>query len=129
MFADVLVSQDADGQDVEESPVDDALVRERILQLDGANRSLIMLYGGDRHLAVGGDSDGGLVVYATLDGETFHSLTRDGADGDPPVTVVAGGQPGDYPANQVVSADAAISAAQEFARSGELADELTWEES
>ena len=40
MFADVLVSQDADGEDVEESPVDDALVRERIVQLDGANRSL-----------------------------------------------------------------------------------------
>lgn len=126
MFADVLVSYDDDGQEVEE-PAEEALVRTRIMELDGAMRSLVTLYGGDGgHLAVGGDSDSGLVVYATRDNETFFQLTRDVPGDEPQVTVVAGGQPGEYPANQVVNVDAAITAAQAYAGSGALHKELSW---
>ncbi len=127
MFADLLVSQDADGQEVEESPVEEALVASRILELDGRSRSLVTLCGGEGHLAVGGDSAAGLVVYATPDNESFHQLTH-GAPGDGQVTVVAGGQPGDYPAHHVVPADTAIVAATAYASRGELDDALSWEQ-
>ena len=127
MFADLLVSQDANGDEVEESLTGEAAVRERILELDGASRSLVTLFGDEAHLAVGGDSRSGLVVYATFDNESFHELTNPAAEGGAAVTVVAGGQPGEYPPARVVAADDAITAALEFARSGGLAEGLTWQ--
>jgi hypothetical protein len=64
---------------------------------------------------------------ATFDNETFYQLTGDAAADDVQVTVVAGGQPGEYPSRHVLPADAAIAAAIAWARSGALAEGLSWE--
>ena len=112
MFADLLVWDDVNQGEVEEELVDVAQVQTRIAALDGRSRTLVTAFGGDAHLAVGGDAASGLVVYATFDNEVFHqiAISRDGDDRE--IVVVAGGQPGRYAAKNVVSLDVALLAAE-----------------
>jgi hypothetical protein len=126
VFADQLVWDDATEGEMEESLSDTMPIRDRILALDGDARTLVILYGKDAHLAVGGDCATGLVVYATFDNQVFHQLSTGEEDGEQEVTVVAGGQPGQYPARHVVQVDDAVAAAQAFAADGRLLDCLVW---
>lgn len=125
VFADLLVWDDAEQGEIEEPLSSGAQIRDRIRALDGESRTLVTLYGPDAHLAVGGDQATGLVVYATFDNQVFHQLTT-GAAGDHELTVVAGGQPGNYPAHHVVGFADALTAATEFADHGRLAESLRW---
>ena len=103
-----------------------AEVEARIAGLNGRDRTLVTVYCGDAHIAVGGSAASGLVVYCTDDNESFWQLISDG-DAAEGVTVVAGGQSACYPANQVTMLDDAKTAAREFLQSGGRADSLRWE--
>jgi hypothetical protein len=105
-----------------------ALVREYITRLDGERRTLVVIFGSGSHLAVGGGGDGGHVVYATFDNSTFHQLVDPSVVDGEPVKVVAGGQPGVYERNRVVTLADALHAAEAFVATGTLAEDLTWAE-
>lgn len=85
--------------------------------LDGMSRTLVTIYRGEAHLAVGGAASTGMVVYCTFDNEVFWQLVGDpGAQGV--VAVAAGGQEGEYEARFRVQIAAAIEAAVEFLATG-----------
>ena len=102
-----------------------AEVESRIKALDGIDHSLVTVYRDGAHLAVGGSAAHGLVVYCTADNEEFWHLVSD-RDPDTSVEVVAGGQPGSYPASRVASLRDALVAAREFLASGGRASQLSW---
>lgn len=103
-------------------------VAERLSALDGVNYTLLTLYIGDSHIACGGSAETGLVVYVTFDDGTFWQLVNPGQEKSE-VTVVAGGQAGNYPVKNVVCADAAMRAFTRFFETGELASGEVWENS
>lgn len=72
-------------------------------------------------MAIGGDARSGLVVYATEDNESFSNLLAGDADDSRIISVVVGGQPGDYLAKYVVSAEMATVAVNEYVITGALA--------
>lgn len=101
-----------------ETPSEDE-IRTAIERLDGRTNTLVLVRKPDAsHLAVGGGPEK-FVVYATFDDVEFFSLLSD-TDRPGEMPINAGGQIGDYPASQIVDLDAAVGAALEFARSGEL---------
>ncbi|MCA1975147.1 MAG: hypothetical protein LDL44_20120 [Caenispirillum sp.] len=105
---------------------DEADLRRAIDDLDQATHTLVIVAGeGEAHLGVGGGR-GEFVVYATFDNRTFYNLI-DRSKAGAPVTVVAGGQAGDYPTSQVVDRDRAVVAATRFLTEGRLGDDLGWE--
>ncbi len=97
--------------------------------LDGREHTLVTVYRGNAHVAVGGSAASGLVVYVTFDGTTFHQLVSSGARSDDQVTVAAGGQPGDYPRRFVVDAPAAKAALRAFFERFVLDPGQDWEAS
>lgn len=101
-------------------------VESRIQGLNGVDRTLVTVYRDESHLAVGGSADDGLVVYCTFDNEVFWQLLGE-TDSDEPIQVVAGGQAGSYPARHVVTLAAALTAANEFSRTGTRDAGLRWE--
>jgi hypothetical protein len=127
MFATTL-THEGEGPDEESLAHPNALetIRERIEELDGVDRTLVTIGRDEAHLAVGGGAASGFVVYATYDNDIFHQLADEEASADDSVTIVAGGQAGEYPRQQVVTMDAALRAAETFATAGELAPDLTW---
>ncbi len=93
--------------------------------LDADVRTLVVVSGpGESHLAVGGGK-GQFVVYATFDNLTFFNLVHPGA-GQGILAVVAGGQAGEYPAEQVVGRAEALAAATRFLVDGRLGEDLGW---
>lgn len=99
-----------------------------IQALDGVSRTLVTVYRGEGHLAVGGAANSGTVVYGTPDNEVFWQLVgAPSAQGV--VTVMAGGQEGEYEARFLVAIESAVEAAVEFADSGDLAGNQGWEQS
>ena len=114
----------------EERQADDPdweVVEERIAALDGAHHTIVTIYRGTAHMACGGSAETGVVLYATFDNEQFWQLTNSDAD-DEPVSVVAGGQAGQYPRRVVVTAGQAHSAMRTFLESGVLHAVSTWVE-
>jgi hypothetical protein len=97
-----------------------------IAALNGLDRTLVTIYRGEAHLAVGGSARSGLVVYCTCDNQSFWELVNDGED-ETAVTVVAGGQPGSYGATCVVPVGLAAAAAGYFLDRGGRAPGLRWE--
>ena len=101
-------------------------IERAIRRLDGEIFSLVTVAGkGDAHLAIGGGSLDQYVVYATYDNEKFFRplSAKEGAE---TVHLVAGGQPGDYPAHTIINLEASLTAARTFAESGTLDPSLTW---
>ena len=96
-----------------------------VTRLDGKERTLVTLHSeGDAHMSIGGDG-GRFVVYITSDNEVFHTLTGDG-DPSAVVTLVAGGQEGEYPGNTVVGKDEMLSAVEHYFSDGEPHPALKW---
>lgn len=126
MFADTLAWDSTKENDVEETLSELAQAEERITALNGQTRTLVTIYAGEAHLAVGGDASTGLVVYATFDGETFYQAVTSLKVADGEALVVAGKQPGRHSVKNVVSLHEAILAATSFARDGLLDSNLTW---
>jgi hypothetical protein len=99
-----------------------------VRSLDGRSRTLVTAEAdGGAHLAVGGDAAAWVVVYATFDHQNFSRLARRTGGNSGSITLVAGGQPAEYPARCVVSVDAALRAATPFLLRGHLADDVGWE--
>jgi hypothetical protein len=101
---------------------------DRVLgQLDAETYTMVTLHAGEgHHLAIGGGR-GQYVVYATFDNERFWSLVRGGA-ATGTIVLNAGGQEGDYAAEQVVDQDQARGAAHEFLETGQLDPKQQWRE-
>lgn len=70
-----------DGLNEGEVPLTDlGDIRRRLAALDGGERTIVTIgAGGDAHLACGGDSRTGVVLYVTTDNETFHQLVDEAA--------------------------------------------------
>lgn len=119
---------DGDDEGEQLDPTADDLER-MIRRLDGERRTLVSLQGDAGYLAVGGSARDGLVVYADLgDGDFWTARSPDSTSTDP-VTVVAGGQPGDYEARLVTTPDVALAAATAFLDDGTLSGQVEWEKS
>jgi hypothetical protein len=105
-------------------------VRRRVRDLDGHDRTLVTLDRAGGYLAVGGSAEDGLVVHVEVGEGTqlWQALSPD-TSSEEPVRVVAGGQPGDYPARVVTTLEVALSAAIAYAASGERASDVQWESS
>lgn len=104
------------------------LVADLVRSLDGNRHTLVTLSpGGESHMAIGGAARHGMVVYVTADNVTFHNLRTSSPRSGGQVSLVAGGQPGEYDSSNVVTLEEAMIAAARYAETGELAEELYWD--
>ena len=78
-------------------------------------------------MTVGGGAEGRYLVCASFDNDKFHSLVGVG-DPSQTVTLVVGGQEGDYPADTIVDREATLAVAKTFAESGKLDPRFEWVE-
>ncbi len=115
---------DGDDGEVVNPPVEE-LVR-RIRALDGQRLTIVTLQSETGYFAVGGSAFDGLVVYADLGDGDFWSVLSPVTSSTRTVTVVAGGQPGDYEERLVTTAEVAVSAATQFLASGTLSGDAEW---
>lgn len=133
MFIKKAIIDDTAGYteaEYEGSKLNGELVPDLVGMLDGERHTLLTLSPeqGDAHMAVGGDSRSGLVVYMTEDNESFLNLRARDREAGVEISVVAGGQPGEYDSSIVVTLEEALAAATCYAESGKPSDELQWEE-
>lgn len=125
-MTDILIAWGERDDQLEQEAPTWADIRAKIAELDGTDRTLVTIYRGDSHLAVGGSAASGLVVYCTHDNEVFWQLLAEN-DLDTPVDVVAGGQVGTYPLRNIVGLNDALIAAKEFSEHGRITPVLRWE--
>lgn len=78
------------------------------------------------YMAIGGGHDQ-YVVYISPADQEFWNLIADEADANGTISLVIGGQDGDYPARQVVDKNIAMKAAESFFLKGEREPSLHWE--
>lgn len=126
MFAKTATWDSYPESDLEVGVVNTDQVSRLVSALDGKVHTLVTLHGPDRYLTIGGDFVSGLVVYASMEEDKFLVAGRKGSAADEPVTVVAGGQPGVYPAVNLISGDQAVAIAATFARDGTLSGVVDW---
>jgi hypothetical protein len=111
-------------EDVIESPSADDFAR-ALAALDARERTMLCLHVPDgRQLTIGG-GNGKYVVYAALSKDEFWNLLIETAENGT-VSVTAGGQEGDFPAEQVVDQTQALRAGLAFMESGKLDPTLCW---
>jgi hypothetical protein len=104
------------------------LVADLVRSLDGSRHTLVTLSpGGEAHMAIGGDASRGLIVYVTTDNTVFYNLRTNSDRPKGTVTVVAGGQPGDYDSDNVVTLEEGLTAAIHYAETGMRAESLVWD--
>jgi Immunity protein Imm1 len=131
MFIDSASIDDTDTfteREFDAADLTDELVAELVRSLDGSKHTLVTLSpGGEAHMAIGGDAAEGLVVYETTDNMTFYNLRTSAARDEGIIALTAGGQPGDYNSDNVVTLEEALTAAIRYAESGERAKSLTWD--
>ena len=113
-----------DRHEVESS--DETVLAERLAELDGVRRTLVIIYRAEGHMACGGSAERGLVLYGTFDNEVFYQLADPTVTSDRQVTVVAGGQPGDYGERFVAGIELVGDAMRRFLITGTLHPGLTW---
>lgn len=102
-----------------------ASLRQALVALDGDACTLVSLQAHEAVLMCGGDAACGLVV--TLQSqERIAVLIGDEARAGDRVTLVAGGQPGEYPGDKVVDLPTASQAMETFRQTAELDARLTW---
>lgn len=102
-------------------------IEKAIRELDGKNQTLVTLgINDDTYMSIGG-GENKYIVTATFDNFNFY-VSIDSAKSQQIDTLVAGGQKGNYPANQCVDLLHCLLAARTFTEAGKLDDLLTWEE-
>ncbi|MBC6479708.1 MAG: hypothetical protein GDA56_19925 [Hormoscilla sp. GM7CHS1pb] len=104
-------------------------IESAICELDGKTKTLVTL-GADEetYMTIGGGEGGKYIVSVTFDNIDFYNSV-DRSLGSKMEKLVVGGQLGNYPAKISVDLQTALLAAQTFARSGELEESVTWENS
>ena len=132
-FATVLTTDDGTVQNPSWSEIEAA-----ILSLDGKTSTLVVLDPGppkgpptgDHHMGIGGGKNDLCVVYLTEGNLRFANLEDPGRTGGAGrVTMLAGGQEGDYRAEQCVHRALALRAARAYFETGTRAPDLRWVES
>jgi hypothetical protein len=103
-------------------------IEQAVLRLDGKARTLVTIHGGDRqdtYIGVGGGADGKYVVYIGYANERFFTLLDPDA---PPgkVSMVTGGQRGEFEARKCAARPAMLQAVRTFAMTGERDAALRW---
>lgn len=95
-------------------------------RLDARTQTIVTIQGdGEQHLTIGGGA-GQYVVYATFDNDQFWNLLRSQpASGT--ILLNAGGQEGDYPAQQIVTKEQALGAGLAFLDVGALDPTQQWQ--
>ena len=94
--------------------------------LDGKSVTLATLEVGDQaHLAIGGGPSQ-FIVYVTHDNERFFTATSPGQPAEPKVALVAGGQLGEFPGDEVVDRATALQASLHFAKFKERDPSIVW---
>ncbi len=78
-------------------------------------------------MAVGGGENGNYVTYATFDNQHFHTLLNP-SNPSGIITLVIGGQKGEYAANECVDLNMVLKAARKFAETGKLDETVLWSE-
>lgn len=102
-------------------------VEAAVRALDGMHNTMVVLgTDGPDHMAIGGGA-GRYIVYTTTDNLTF-SVPTDPFAAEGTVTLVAGGEEGEYPARQTVDLDMALRASRTYARDGSQDPTLAWEQ-
>ncbi len=105
-----------------------AEVCRRIEDLNGHDRTLVTLARDGEYLAIGGSAEQGLVVYIEVgQGTELWQALSPRTSSEETVIVVAGGQPGDYPARIVTTLEIALAAAIAYAGAGERSSDVRWE--
>lgn len=112
-----------DGQAVDPSVAE---LERRIRALDGEHLTIVTLQSETGYFAAGGSAAHGLVIYADLGDGDFWSALSSVTTSTTMVTVVAGGQPGDYEERTVTTVEVAIAAATHFLASQALSPEVEW---
>jgi hypothetical protein len=101
-------------------------IRDAILQLNGKDKTLLILGAGDPvpHMGIGGGG-GSFICYVTEDNRAFHNLENPSA-GEDLVSLIAGGQRSDYRARLCVDAETVLKAARVYSETGQLEPALSW---
>jgi len=102
-------------------------VRDAILQLNGKDKTLLILGAGNPvpHMGIGGGG-GTFICYVTEDNRAFHNLENPAKGEDDLVSLIAGGQRSDYRARLCVDAETVLKAAQVYSETGQLDPTLPW---
>jgi ubiquinone/menaquinone biosynthesis C-methylase UbiE len=108
--------------------VDQAAISDLVDGLNQSTSSLVVIEPptGESVLLVGGGLGRFIVTYVESDQRSAVAVDLS-AEPDVEIRVVAGGQPGNFPARWVVSRTTAIQAATTFSQTGSLTAELMWE--
>jgi immunity protein Imm1 of predicted polymorphic toxin system len=115
-------------REYEAGDLSSGLVADLVRSLDGSRHTLVTLSpGGESHMAIGGDAGQGLVVYVTSDNMVFYNLRTNSDRPQGIVTLVAGGQPGDYDSSNVVTLEEGLTAAIRYAETGMRTESLVWD--
>jgi hypothetical protein len=118
------INQECEPRRIE--PSSDDVVR-AVQALDGRTRTLVILeVSDDHHMGIGGGG-GGYIVYMTVDNQTFKNLVIAGKTG-PKISLICGGQEGEFAAKQCVDLPTAQRAAEAFANDGQADPTLNWED-
>ncbi|WP_375504185.1 Imm1 family immunity protein [uncultured Jatrophihabitans sp.] len=115
-----------DGDDGEVVDPSVGELERRIRALDGEHLTIVTLQSETGYFAVGGSAANGLVVFADLGDGDFWSALSPVTSSTTMVTVVAGGQPGDYEERLMTTVEVAIAAATHFLASQALSPEVEW---
>jgi hypothetical protein len=95
--------------------------------LNGKNKTLIeLIVNDDLFLTVGGGNAGRYVCYLT-DNDTIFNLINPNSDDQQHISIVAGGQQGDFKSTLCINIDTIIKAVTYFSKNGRMSPDLTWE--
>jgi len=119
------INQECEPHRIEHPSLDDLV--KAVQALDGRTRTLVTLEAGDdHHMGIGGGGSG-YIVYMTVDYRRFKNLVITGKTG-PKVSLICGGQEGEFAAKQCVDLLTAQRAADTFANDGQADPTLNWED-
>ena len=127
MFIETLIETIGRERRFENAP-DWSAIRAAIERLDGERYTLVTLeHDEETQMCIGGGANGNYLGFINRPGPEVFNLISDRKEGDK-ITMVAGGQLGDYDLRSCVTRAEALAAAQRFALDGEREQSLKWEE-
>lgn len=129
MTSGLTVVWDDEGGSHELATTDASAILGLVGALNGRDRTLVTVFRGAAHTAVGGSASTGVVMYVTFDQQEFHQLAAGEPTAGRDVLVTAGGQVGEYRAHLVVDVESAKAALLEFVERGALTNNQRWETS
>ena len=97
-----------------------------IKKLDGQRYTIVVLNSKEEtQMVIGGGANGQYVVYVAHGNEDFFNLVSSD-EANETISLIVGGQEGNYPSNTLVTVGFALKAARTFAERGELEPSFKW---